>query len=81
MTEIKNESGNQNQIGNKHYARYKDVIKATTTKWMKDHKEEANRQYRERYKNDPELRERIKTRARERARRIKAEKLAQSQAK
>jgi hypothetical protein len=71
--EIENES--ENKSGNNHYNKYKEKIKATTSKWMKDNKVEANRQARVRYANDPELRERIRSKARERAQRIKAQKL------
>lgn len=58
-----------------HYQKYKEQIKANSTKWMHDNRDEANRQARERYANNPELREKLKARARERARRIRAEKL------
>ena len=81
MVEIKNQKEIESESGNNHYNKYKEKIKATTSKWMKDNKDEANRQARERYKNDPELRERIKRKAKERAQRIKAEKIAQLQAK
>jgi len=79
---IENENENENEKQpNKHYQKYSSIIKATATKWMKENKEEVNRQYRERYANDPELRERIKLKARDRARKLRAEKLAQLQAK
>jgi len=79
---IENENENENEKQpNKHYQKYKQIIKATATKWMQENKEEVNRQYRERYANDAELRERIKLKARERAQRLRAEKLAQLQVK
>ena len=81
MVENKIENENEKQP-NKHYQKYSSIIKATASNWMKDNREEVNRQYRQRYKDNPELRERIRTKARERAQRLRAEKLqAQSQAK
>ena len=77
QVEIKDEL--KNEPKKSHYEKYKEQIKANSTKWMHDNREEANRQARERYKNDPELREKLKKRARERAQRLKAEKLAQAQ--
>jgi hypothetical protein len=58
-----------------HYQKYKEQIKANSTKWMRDNREEANKQARQRYANNPELREKLKARARERAQRIREEKL------